>query len=244
MSNVLIQTPSGQMPCYLSVPSNSSLAPGVVVLHDVGGMSQDHRNQADWLAEAGFLALAVNLYYRGGLLLCIRSIIRDLTARSGPTYDDVEACRNWLAVQPGCTGKIGVIGFCMGGGFALLLVSGHGFSAASINYGGKLPPDVDDFLKTACPVVGSYGAKSHFERGVADQLEHALQRALVAHDVKEYPDAGHSFMNNKEHFWFKLLRFASIGYNEAATMDARRRIAAFFRTHLSETGDAGLNLNR
>ncbi len=232
MPNVLIRTQRGHMPCYLAAPPNLEPVPGVVVLHDVGGMSQDHRNQADWLAESGFLTLAVDLYYLGGLLRCIRSVIRDLTARSGPTYQDVEACRSWLTVQPGCTGKVGVIGFCMGGGFALLLVSGHGFSAASINYGGKLPPDVDDFLKTACPIVGSYGAKSHWEKGVALRLEQALQRALVAHDVKEYPDAGHSFMNNKEQFWFKMLRFTGIGYNDAAASDARRRISTFFHTHL------------
>jgi carboxymethylenebutenolidase len=232
MPTIVIPTPRGQMPCYLALPSSTGPTPGIVVLHDVGGMSQDHRNQADWLAEAGFLALAVDLYYLGGMLRCIRVIARDLMARTGPAFDDVEACRGWLAGQPNCTGKIGVVGFCMGGGFALLLVSGRGFSAASINYGGKLPPDVDAFLNTACPVIGSYGGKSHFEKGVAEDLEQALQRALIPHDVKEYPDAGHSFMNNKENFWFKVLRFSGIAYNEPAAMDARRRIAAFFHLHL------------
>jgi carboxymethylenebutenolidase len=120
----------------------------------------------------------------------------------------------------------------MGGGFALMLASGHGFSAASVNYGGKLPADVDTFLTTACPVIGSYGAKDRWNRGVADELQRALERALIAHDVKEYPDAGHSFMNNHQSVWFKLLRYVDIAYNEPARLDARRRIAAFFHTHL------------
>lgn len=97
MPNVLVPTPRGQMPAWLAVPSSPSPAPGVVVLHDVFGMSQDHRNQAEWLAEAGFLALAPDLYYEGGRLLCIRHVIRDLVARAGPAFDDVEACRSWLA---------------------------------------------------------------------------------------------------------------------------------------------------
>jgi carboxymethylenebutenolidase len=232
MPDVLIPTPRGQMPAYLAVPSNPGSVPGVVVLHDIGGMSADHRNQANWLAEAGFLALSIDLYYKGGLLLCLRQVIRDLIARSGPAFDDVEASRAWLLAQPSSNGKVGVIGFCMGGGFALLLVSGHGFSAVSINYGGKLPPDVDDFLKTACPVVGSYGGQAKWEQGVADKLKEALDRALVPNDVKEYPEAGHSFMNNHKLFFLKLLRWTGIGYNEAANQDARRRIAAFFHTHL------------
>lgn len=232
MPDVLIPTPRGRMPAYLAVPTFVNPAPGVIVLHDVLGMSQDLRNQSDWLAEAGFLALSPNLYYRGGRLLCIRSVIRDLMARTGPAFDDVEVSRAWLLSNPNCSGKIGVIGFCMGGGFALLLISGHGFSAASINYGGPIPPDVDGFLKTACPVVGSYGGMAKWEQGHADQLQQALERALVPYDVKEYPDAGHSFMNNHLGFVLKILRVKSIGYNEPATIDARRRIVAFFHAHL------------
>ena len=221
------------MPAWLATPSNAGSLPGVVVLHDIMGMTRDHRKQADWLAEAGFQALSIDLYYHGGLLLCLRSVIRDLMARTGPAFDDVEAARAWLLAQPNSNGKVGVIGFCMGGGFALLLISGRGFSAASVNYGGPLPKDFDDFLKAACPVVGSYGGLAKWEQGVADQLQEALERALVPNDVKEYPDAGHSFMNKHRGYGFiKVLPFRGVGYNETATLDARRRITAFFRTHL------------
>jgi carboxymethylenebutenolidase len=94
MPEVKIPLTGGTMPAWLAVPSTPASVPGVVVLHDIFGMSQDNRNQADWLAEAGFLALAPDLYHRGGKLHCIRAVIRELMARSGAAFDDVEASRS------------------------------------------------------------------------------------------------------------------------------------------------------
>jgi len=127
----------------------------------------------------------------------------------------------------------------MGGGIALLLAPGYGFGAASVNYGGPLPEDAQTFLARACPIVGSYGAKDRWNRGVAQELEQTLAAAGVAHDVKEYPDAGHSFLNNHDTLLFKALRVIIIGYDERAAEDARKRIVNFFRQHLS--GPVGSN---
>jgi len=232
MGEVRIPVNSGDLPVFVAVPEQAPPWPGVVVLHDVGGLSEDMRNQTRWLARAGFLAATPNLYFRGATVKCLFAIARDLKARRGPTYDDVEAVRTWLVRQEGCNGKIGVIGFCMGGGFALLLAPGYGFGAASVNYGGQLPKDAETLLARSCPMVASYGAKDRWCRGVAQQLEQTLTAAGIAHDVKEYPEAGHSFLNNPGTWWFTALQVIQIGYNEPAAEDARRRIVSFFQQHL------------
>lgn len=244
MTDVIITTAGHQLPGYLARPAGEGPWPGVIVMHDASGMTADVRRQADWLAGEGYLAIAPDLLSRGRKLACLWSVARDLQAGHGQAFDDIEDTRRWLAGQPGCTGRIAVIGFCLGGGFALLLAKRDGISAASVNYGVTAKGDrAAAALRGACPIVASFGGRDRNLRGAASELGQALDSLGIDHDVKEYPRASHAFMNDHrgEGPWsvlYVLLGHLPVisgyvgAYHQPSAEDARRRIVSFFDRHL------------
>jgi len=222
----------GSAAAYLAVPASSPGPwPGVVVIHEAFGLNADIRGHADRLAALGYLALAPDLLDGKLWVRCIRSMIRQVRAGSGPAFDVLDACRSWLADRPDCTGKTGVIGFCIGGGFALLCAPRDGYSAAAVNYG-EVPADAEDVLAGSCPVVASYGGRDLMGTSHPRRLEAALTALGVPHDVKVYPEAGHSFMSPKPAAAKPLTALARLQYDKAAAEDAWQRIFAFFGTYL------------
>lgn len=244
MPDHAVPGPYGSVPIYLAVPGGAGPWAGVVVLHDAVGMSADLRRQADWLAGEGFLAAAPDLFVRGRGVRCLLQVAREARAGHGRAYDEIEAVRAWLAARDDCSGRVGVVGYCMGGGFALMLAPQGRFDASSVNYGAASGDAYGEAaLQGSCPVVGSFGAKDVSLRGAAAKLESSLTALGVPHDVREYPLANHSFLNDHDPsdlpVVFRISARLGMRYHEPSASDARRRIVAFFDAHLRETGRPG-----
>ncbi|MEV0296402.1 dienelactone hydrolase family protein [Nocardia sp. NPDC050710] len=235
MDTIELDAPDGALQAVLARPTGDGPWPGVVVLHDGVGFGVDIRNHVEMLADYGYLTIAPNLFSRGRIR-CIRAIMRALlfTGDGAPVRDILRA-RDHLLADPECTGRTAVIGFCMGGGFALLSAP-KGFDVAAPFYPG-LYGDYRSLLDGACPVVASYAGLDPSLIGAPAKLESALTAQGVAHDIKTYPGVMHGFANVLP--GDRLLRVAGLGHDEESTRDAWHRIFAFFDTHLTAAADQG-----
>ena len=209
---------------YLAFPDSAGPHPALVVIHEWWGLNDWVKEQARKFAEQEFVALAPDLY-RGKVANdpgmaheLSRGLPQDQAVR------DLKAAFDYLASRPDVDhDKIGSVGWCMGGGYSLLLaVNEPKLAACVVNYG-SMPTDKDAIQRIQAPVLGNFGAEDH---GITPSAVQAFEAAMKAEgksiDVKEYDGAGHAFENpnNKS------------GYREAAANDAWARTLAFLNRTL------------
>jgi carboxymethylenebutenolidase len=204
--------------------------PGVVVIHEIFGANDDIRGIARRFADAGYLAAVPDLMVGGLHLVCVLRAMRTLQAGTGPMVDELEAVIGLLEARPD-VGCVGAAGFCMGGGFALLLGTRARVTAAAVFYGDTRPRAE---LARACPLTGGYGGRDRVFAPKGRALIATLDELGKEHDVRVYEDAGHSYMNRAGHPVMAWLArpLMHVEYDAAAAEDSWRRMLTFFARHL------------
>ena len=226
-------TRGGRRPGVLALPEAAGPRPGVVVLHDILGLTADTRRHCRRFAEAGYAALAPDLY-DDRRPRCVVSTVMAMVRERGPAHGIVADARRALAARPEVDeGRIGITGFCMGGGFALLAAADDAYAVAAPFYGSV--PRSAARLRGACPTLAQYGALDASFVGHARRLARHLEALGVPHEVLVHPGVGHSFMN--DHPGSKLFALGArlpmhAAYDPETERRAWARLLTFFDDHM------------
>ena len=204
---------------YLALPASPGRHPALIVVHEWWGLNDWVKEQTRKLADAGYVSLSVDLY-RGEVATTLeeaheisRGVPDDRALR------DLEAGFSFLATRSDVDKtKIGVAGWCMGGGYALELAVNEGNLAACVVNYGAMPTNHGSIARIHAPVLGNFGAE---DRGIPPTAVHSFESAMKSAgkpvDLKVYEGAGHAFENES----------IEESYRPAAASDAWNRTLAF-----------------
>jgi carboxymethylenebutenolidase len=215
---------------YAAFPTgDSQKTPGIVLVQHVWGVDATIRDDVRRFAKEGFVAIAPELYARmhppSGDGLSDYTVFRPFAQRldDEQVQDDLQAAADWIRRRAGVAPnarppKVGITGFCMGGGIALrqTWANPKPYDAAAIWYGSVTDQNAD-FV--ALPVEGNFGGRDT-SISPAD-VRAFFARLKVPHDLKIYEEAGHAFFDDTRS-----------SYVPSAAADAWSRTLAFFRTYL------------
>ena len=206
--------------------------PGVVVVHDIMGYTADLRRHCERFADAGYAAIGPDLY-QGGKPGCVVKTLRSMTTGKGFAYEVIDATRKVLAARDDVDAdRIGVAGFCMGGGFALIAAADQSFAVAAPFYGAV--PYKASRLLNLCPTIAQFGAKDTVFLPHAERLARHLEELGIEHEVHIYEEAGHSFMNQLRGPLAGMGRHTPIhaAYNADTESKAWAKLLDFFERHM------------
>jgi carboxymethylenebutenolidase len=204
---------------YLARPADASSHPGIVVIHEAGGLGEHIRDICNRMANIGYVALGVDLFTREGGppdTSDAEAMMQRLFSMSDATaLGDLEGAADYLRGLDGVTGRIGCIGFCMGGRYTLLLACASDKLTAAVDcWGGFIDSATFDERSTErrptpplemveqdleCPLLAAVGAEDHNPSPeLGDELRERALRSPAGRTGQEikvdiYDGAGHAF---------------------------------------------------
>jgi carboxymethylenebutenolidase len=207
---------------FLALPVGGGQRPGVVVIHEAYGLNDNIKGISRRFAEEGYVALGVDLFSDRNRAICMAQYMGGMLLGSvnRPGINDLKAALTFLARMPEVDPKrMGAIGFCMGGGFAIAWACTDSRLKAIAPFYASNPRPLDVAARL-CPVVGSYPARD-FTARAGRALDKALEQHGITRDIKIYPDARHSFFNERGNT-----------YDRSAAEDSWSRVIKFFGEQL------------
>jgi len=229
MEMIEVPTAAGAVPACLARPTGAGPAPAVLVIMEAFGLNAHIKDVARRLAAEGYVALAPDLYWRGGKGRTVRydqlpeAIALMQSLKDDEVVTDIGGAVAYLERQPFVRGdRIGITGFCMGGRVSFLVACElpKKIKAAAPFYGGGIP--IEKTAKLEAPLLAFFGEDDPFiPLDTVERLKAELARHRKPAEVIVYPKAPHGFFCNERD-----------SYRPEAARDAWERLKTFLAAHL------------
>ena len=229
MAKIEVPTAAGAMPAFIARPSGEAPAAAVLVIMEAFGLNAYIEDVARRIAAEGYVALAPDLYWRGGKGRAVRydqlpeAIALMQSLRDDEVVADVGGAIAYLERQPFVRAdRVGITGFCMGGRVTFLAACElpDKIKAAAPFYGGGIP--IEKTAKLRAPLLAFFGEDDPFiPLDTVEALKAELARHKKQAEVVVYPKAPHGFFCNERD-----------SYRPEAAREAWERLKTFLATHL------------
>jgi carboxymethylenebutenolidase len=211
-------------PGYLAQSADGQVHPGVVVIQEWWGLVPHIKDVAERFAREGFVALAPDLYHGQAADEPDEARKLAMALDAQRAVQEIAAAARYLKkMQNVAPQKVGVVGWCMGGGLSLSAAAHHAdLIGAAVAFYGR-PLTAGDTVKLQVPVLGLYAEHDHgIPLEAVQAFEAEMKKQQVPHEVHIYPDTSHAFFNDTR----------SQIYQAAAAEDAWQKTLAWFRKYL------------
>jgi carboxymethylenebutenolidase len=225
-----VATPDGTFRAYCAKPQGAQTAPAVVVLQEIFGINDDLKATCDTLAQEGFAAVCPDLFWRLEPDVSMSKLDEAEWQRGFGFYQrfdrdkgvaDIGATLEVARKLPGSSGKVGVMGFCLGGLMTFITAARKSPDAAVEYYGGETEKYIGEASSIRCPTLIHLAEADEYMPGEAQQTIRAGVKSNPKITLYSYPGCKHAFA-----------RHHGVHYDATAATQANSRTAEFLNKHL------------